>query len=216
MPSGLTYEQGSALGGPYLTAWNILTGGARPIRTGDSVLVQGSGNVSIAVLQLARAAGAQVIATTSSDEKGAKLTELGATHVINYNQDKNWGTAAKKLSPGGLGCSHVVDVIGRADSFKESLEAVAAGGEIQVAGFLDTESKGVVGPTFLDTLLRNCTVRGIASGSRHQFEEVVRVIESGKIMPVIDRRLFELADLKAAYQYLDAKKHFGKVVIKIA
>ena len=216
MPSTLTYEQGATLGGAYLTAWNVLTGGARAIRTGDCVLVQGAGNVSIAVIQLDLAAGASAIATTSSQEKAAKLAELGATHVINYNQDKKWGTAAKNLSPGGLGCSHVVDVIGRADSFKESLEAVAAGGEIQVVGFLDTVTKqGITGPTFLDTLLRNCTVRGIASGSRQQFEEVLRAVELRKISPVIDRRLIYLSDLKAGYQYLNDKQHFGKVIVKI-
>ncbi|KAH8895007.1 NAD(P)-binding protein [Thozetella sp. PMI_491] len=215
MPAALSWEQGAAIMGAYATAWNCLTGGAHPLRVGDCVLVQGSGGVSVAALQLAVAAGAIVIATTSSDDKAAMLKQLGASHVINYKRETAWGAAAKKLSPGGLGCAHVIDIVGTPDSFRQSLDAVARGGEIDVVGFLEMGFEEP-GPSLFETLLRACTVRGIMLGSRQQLEEVNAALAAGGIVPVVDRRVFELRELREAYQYMTDQRHFGKVVVNIA
>ncbi|KAH8887966.1 zinc-binding dehydrogenase [Thozetella sp. PMI_491] len=217
MPSRLRYEEGAVIQGTFATVWNCLMGGGRPLHAGDCVLVQGSGGISLAALQFAVAAGATVIATTSSEGKAKKLRELGASHVINYKHDVEWGATAKKLSPGCVGCTHVIDVAGDPKSFKQSLEAVAPGGEIEVVGFLATASAGgEPGPSLLETLLKGCTVRGIQSGSRQQLEEVSRVIDATGTKPVFDPHIFELRDLKNGYQYLADQKHFGKVVIRIS
>jgi NADPH:quinone reductase-like Zn-dependent oxidoreductase len=217
MPTALSWEHGAALAATFVTAWSFLMGGARPLRFGDCVMVQGSGGLSIAALQLAVAAGAAVIATTSSDEKATALKQLGASHVINYKSDASWGATAKSLSPGGLGCTHVLDVIGSQASFRQSLDAVARGGEIGVAGFLGMSGNGngSGGPTFLDTFFKACTVRAVIFGSRHQLEEVSAAVGARSIVPVVDQRVFELRELREAYQYLDDQRHFGKVVVKI-
>lgn len=218
MPATLSWEQGAGLASTFVTAWNALMGGARPLRVGDCVLVQGSGGLSIAALQLAVATGAVVIATTSSDDKAAALKQLGASHVINYKRDAAWGATAKKLSPGGQGCSHVINVVGSQDSFRQSLEGVARGGEIVVVGNLEASGagSGSGGPTFLDTIFKLCTVRGILLGSRHQLEEVSAAVLARGIVPVIDPRVFELRELREAYQYLEDQRHFGKVVVRIS
>ncbi|KAH7311310.1 hypothetical protein B0I35DRAFT_470132 [Stachybotrys elegans] len=192
MPLTLSYAEGAAIMGTYVTTWNCLTGGASPLRPGGCVLVQGSGAASVSAVQLALAAGASVIATTSSDEKAAMLKDLGASHVINYKQDQQWGVTAKKLSPGGLGCTHVIDIIGDADSYSQSLEAVAQGGEIDVVGCMDLSKAMNPGPSLLSALIRKCTIRGVEVGSRMQLEEVVH-----------------------AYQHVSSQKHFGKVVVRV-
>lgn len=216
VPPSLTYEEGAVVQGPFGTAWNSLMGGASKLQVGDCVLVQGSGVVSIGTIQIAAAAGAVVIATTSSDAKGEKLKKLGAHHVINYTKDKHWGATAKKLSPGGLGCKFVVDVVGSPDSYRQSLEAVAAGGEISVVGFIETAATSEQrGPSYFETLMKPCTVRGIQCCSRMQLEEVCYAIEAGGIKPVYDERVFELKDLKGAYEYLMTQGNFGKIVVRI-
>ncbi|KAL6884427.1 hypothetical protein GGI43DRAFT_426795 [Trichoderma evansii] len=174
MPHNLSFEEGAALNIAYVTAWNALMGSTRPLRVGGTVLVQGTGGVSVAALQLAVAAGATVIATTSSPEKEAFLTSLGAFHVINYKQDNEWGATAKRISPGGLGCTKVIE-IGGARSF----ESLASGGEIEIIGFLAyVEEIGEKSPTFFDTILRSATIRGLQGGSREQFDEVGKVVIS--------------------------------------
>ncbi|KAM0255131.1 hypothetical protein ACHAQJ_006054 [Trichoderma viride] len=216
MPGSLTFEEGAALNTAFVTAWATLMGGIRPLRVGDSILVQGTGGVSVASLQIAVAAGATVVATTSSSEKAELLKKLGASHVINYREDREWGATAKKLSPGGQGFSKVIEISG-GESCKQSFEALARGGEIVVIGFIgsakDGEQNG--GVTLVDTILKTANIRGVQGGSRQLFEEVNQVIESRAIKPAVDPRVFELRDLKDAYQYLWDQKHFGKVVVKI-
>ncbi|KAL4814826.1 hypothetical protein BDW67DRAFT_176797 [Aspergillus spinulosporus] len=215
MPNNLTYEEGCSIMGAGLTAWNALMGGSNPVRLGDCVLTQGTGGVSLAAIQFALAAGAVVIATTSSEEKAKKLESLGVHHIINYKKDPDWGTTAKLLSPRGLGCTHVIEVGGQ-NTMKQSLKCVAPGGEIAVIGFLAGQGTVKEGdPSMLEALSRMCSIRGIEVGSRLQFEEMIRVMETVGIKPILDQRRFSLEQLKDAYQYLWEQKHFGKVVVKI-
>ncbi|KAK4184403.1 hypothetical protein QBC35DRAFT_477287 [Podospora australis] len=210
MPENLDFVEAATLVCAGLTSWNALYG-LKPVKKGDYVLVQGTGGVSLFALQFAKAAGATVIATTSSAEKMETLKKLGADHVINYREDVNWGETARNLTPGGEGVAHVIEV-GGADTFTQSLSAVKMEGVISVIGFLG-------GPkpkdNILETLSRVCTVRGVYVGSREQLEDMCAAIEKHNIHPVVDKTIFSLEKAKEAYEYMWAKKHFGKVGIKI-
>jgi len=213
MPENLNFNQAATLSCAALTAWNALYGGISPLKPGDTVLTQGTGGVSIFAVQFAVAAGANVIATTSSDDKGKTLKKLGAHHVINYKTDKNWGETAKKLSPGGEGVTHVVEV-GGPGTMQQSFNAVKIDGTITVIGFLGgVDTSG--GPSPLDALTNICNIRGVLVGSRAQFEDMNRAIEASDIKPVVDGEVFSFEKAKDAYQYQWDQKHFGKVVITI-
>lgn len=196
MPSNLNFLEASTLTCAGLTAWNALYG-LKGLMPGDWVLTQGTGGVSIFAVQFAKAAGARVIATTSSAAKGEKLKQLGADHVLNYKEDENWGETAKKLT-GGKGVQHVVEV-GGPSTMTQSLKAIAFDGVISIIGFIGG-GKAEKQPTFLDCLMNICTVRGILVGSRHQFEDMNRAIEANNIKPVIDEKTFKLDQVKDAYQ----------------
>lgn len=214
MPSNLDFLQGSTLPCAALTAWNGLYGlESRAMKPGDYVLTQGTGGVSIFAVQFAKAAGAKVIATTSSAAKGEKLKALGADHVINYKEVSNWGEEAKKLTPGGRGVQHILEV-GGPNTMAQSLKAISIDGVISIIGFVGGV-KGEDQPTFLDCLNNICTVRGVLVGNRLQFEEMNRAIEANDIKPVVDEKVFSLDEVKDAYQYMWDQKHFGKLCIKI-
>lgn len=214
MPSNLDFLQGSTLPCAALTAWNGLYGlESRAMKPGDYVLTQGTGGVSIFAVQFAKAAGAKVIATTSSAAKGEKLKALGADHVINYKEVSNWGEEAKKLTPGGGGVQHILEV-GGPNTMAQSLKAISIDGVISIIGFVGGV-KGEDQPTFLDCLNNICTVRGVLVGNRLQFEEMNRAIEANDIKPVVDEKVFSLDEVKDAYQYMWDQKHFGKLCIKI-
>ncbi|KAM0452898.1 hypothetical protein ACHAO4_005317 [Trichoderma viride] len=186
-PSTLTAREASTLPCAALTAWNALYGSLdHVVKAGQWVLVQGTGGVSIFVLQFAKAAGARVIATTGSPSKGATLKKLGADHVISYKDDRKWGETAKKLT-GGRG----VDII------------------VQVAGVNEM--------SFQRCLAKMFTARPVFVGSRVQLEEMIEAIEAHPdvLRPVIDERVFKLEELKEAYEYMWAGKHFSKVVIEM-
>jgi NADPH:quinone reductase-like Zn-dependent oxidoreductase len=213
MPSNLNFLEASTLTCAALTAWNALYGlETRALKPGQWVLTQGTGGVSIFALQFAKAAGARVIATTSSKEKAETLKKLGADHVINYKETPNWGEEAAKLT-GGKGVEHVVEV-GGPNTMAQSLKAVGIDGVISIIGFIGGFSKEQ--PTFLDCLSNICTVRGILVGSRLQMEDMCAAIEANDIKPVVDGKVFGLSELKEAYQYMWDQKHFGKLTIKIA
>lgn len=212
MPKNLNFFEASTLPCAALTAWNALYG-LKPLQPGQTVLTQGTGGVSIFALQFAKAAGARVIATTSSSEKADLLRKLGADHVINYKETPNWGEQAHSLSPGGLGVEHVVEV-GGPTTLKESLKAIKIDGVISIIGFIGGFSKDQ--PSFLDCLNNICTVRGLLVGSRQQFEDMNAAIEVNDIHPIVDEKIFTLPELKDAYQYMFDQKHFGKMAIKIA
>ncbi|KPI38856.1 Zinc-type alcohol dehydrogenase-like protein [Cyphellophora attinorum] len=178
-----------------------------------STLVCGTGGVSLAAIQFARAAGANVIATSSSEEKLEFLKKLGANHVINYKTDQNWGETAKKLTTGGLGVDHVIEV-GGPGTMKQSMLAIKLEGTITVIGFLGGATAENT-PSTLDALTHLCTVRGIIVGSRQQFEDMVRAIEASDIHPVVDKKVFPFEKAVDAYQYQWDQKHVGKVVIEV-
>ncbi|EUC50770.1 hypothetical protein COCMIDRAFT_81048 [Bipolaris oryzae ATCC 44560] len=213
-PSNLNMLEASTLSCAALTAWNALYGlESRALKPGDTVLTQGTGGVSIFALQFAKAAGAKVIATTSSASKADLLKKYGADHIINYKETPNWGEEAAKLTPGGAGVQHVVEV-GGPTTMAQSLKAVAIDGVITIIGFIGGGGKDQ--PTFLDCLNNICTVRGILVGSRLQMEDMCRAIEANDIHPIVDEKVFELKDLKEAYQYMWDQKHFGKLTVKVA
>lgn len=163
--------------------------------------------------QFAKAGGARVISTTSSDAKAETLKKLGADHIINYKTDSNWGETAKKLTPGGIGVAHIIEV-GGPRTMAQSLKAIKPEGIISIIGFLGGMSKEQ--PTFLECLNNMCTVRGVLVGSRKQFEEMNAAIDANGIKPVVDEKVFSLEDAKEAYQYMWDQKHFGKLTIKIS
>ena len=210
-PTNLTPTEAGTLSCAPLTAWNALYG-LKALKPGQVVLTQGTGGVSIAAIQFALAAGAIVIATTSSDEKAKKLKELGAHHIINYKKTSNWGEEAKKLSPGGEGVDHVIEV-GGPNTMEQSLKAVKMEGIITVIGFVGGAG-GEKQPSTLDTLTYTCTVRGILVGSKQQFNEMNRAIDVNNIRPVVDKT-FKFEEAQDAYQYQWDQKHIGKVVIQL-
>ncbi|POR37005.1 Zinc-type alcohol dehydrogenase-like protein [Tolypocladium paradoxum] len=214
MPENLTPVEAATLPCAGLTAWNALFGLAdNQVVAGQWVLTQGTGGVSIFALQFAKAAGAKVIATTGSNEKATVLKELGADHVINYNETPDWGAVAKNLT-GGIGVDHVVEVAGP-KSMAQSLAAIKISGVVTIIGFVGGHAKDQ--PGFLDCLTNLCTVRGILVGSRAQMEDMCRAIEANpeRLRPVVDKKLFRLEEVKDAYEYQWSGKHFGKVCVQI-
>ena len=176
---------------------------------GETVLVQGTGGVSIFALQFAKLAGARVIVTSSSDEKLERAKAMGADATINYRQTPDWATAARELT-GGRGVDHVVEV-GGADTFQQSIRACALGGSIAVIGVLSGFVKDLNVAAMFGG---NLHINGITVGSREHVEQMVSAIEIAKLKPVIDRR-FPLEQLPQALALMQAGGHFGKVVIDI-
>ncbi|KAI1378096.1 NAD(P)-binding protein [Hypoxylon crocopeplum] len=209
-PKNLSHIEAGTLSCAALTSWNALYG-LKPLKPGETVLVQGTGGVSIFALQLAKAAGATVIATTSSKAKEETLKKLGADHVINYKEDANWGETAKKLTTGGAGVEHVIEV-GGAGTLDQSLKAIKFEGVISIIGFLGGAKTEA---TLIQCLQHICTARGVYVGSRAQMEDMVAAIEANDIHPVVDQTVFDFEKAKDAYQHMWDQKHFGKVAIKI-
>lgn len=213
LPKNLDFQEGSTLSCAALTAWNALYGlESRALKPGQWVLTQGTGGVSIFALQFAKAAGAKVIATTSSQKKADLLKKYGADHVINYKETTNWGEEAKKLTPGQEGVHHVVEVGGPA-TMTQSLKAIQIDGVISIIGFIAGHEENQ--PTFLECLSNICTARGVFVGSRLQMEDMCAAIEANNLHPIVDEKVFDLKDVKDAYQYMWDQKHFGKLTINI-
>lgn len=217
LPKGLSYGEGATLTCAGLTAWNALYGlDGKRLTPGQWVLTQGTGGVSIFAVQFAKAAGARVIATTSSPEKAKLLEKLGADHIINYRETTNWGEKARELT-GGTGVDHVVEVSGPT-SMAQSLKAIRMGGVISIIGFVGGPAKEEGEPGFLQSLMSICTVRGVLVGNRTQMEEMNQAIEANleKLRPVVDAKTFTLDQLREAYEYQWSGKHQAKVVVNIA
>ena len=206
LPAHLSFEEGATLPCAGVTAWNALFAG-KPLIAGQSVLVLGTGGVSIFALQLAHAAGARVIATSSSDEKLAQAKQLGASDGVNYRQHPEWHEQVLALTD-GRGVDHVVEV-GGAGTLPRSIEAAKLGGNIHLIGVL---TGGEINPTPM--MRKMLTVRGIYVGSRQMFEALNGSVALHRIQPVIDK-VFDFADAKAAYHHLKGQTHVGKVVIRI-
>ncbi|OJZ84284.1 hypothetical protein ASPFODRAFT_62284 [Aspergillus luchuensis CBS 106.47] len=217
IPDYLTFEEASCLPCAALTAWNALYG-LVPIRPGQIVLLQGTGGVSTFGLQIAHAAGATTIVTSSSDEKLAKAKELGATHLINYRKNPDWAAEAKRLTKGN-GVDHIIEVGGTL-TLQQSFDSIALHGLIHCIGHITNPDplgagKELRGPdaAFL-ALDRVCIVRGVVVGSREQLQDMLGCFEAHSIRPVIDR-IFDFGETRQAYDYLWSSSHTGKVVIRI-
>ncbi len=206
IPEHLSYTEAAALPCAAVTAWHALVdeGG---IRAGDSVLVLGTGGVSIFALQFARLHGARVIATSSSDDKLARAIALGASDGVNYRQTPEWGKRAMELT-GGAGVDHVVEV-GGAGTLPQSFRAVRFGGRISLIGVL-AEPGAQVDP--LPLMMKGARLQGIYVGSREMFETMNRAIALHRLRPVIDR-IFPFAEALEAFRYMKTAAHLGKIVI---
>lgn len=207
-PADYSFAEAATLPCAALTAWRALMVEAR-IKPGDWVLTQGTGGVSIFALQFAKAAGAKVIATSSSQEKLDKLTALGADHVINYKETPNWGVKANELT-GGRGVDEVVE-IGGPGTLAQSISACRIGGHISLIGVL-TGISGEVPTAHLFTA--NITLKGITVGSRAEQEDMIRAIEANNIKPMISHE-YPLEQLQQAFELQESQKHFGKIVINL-
>lgn len=208
MPKDWSYEQAATLPCAALTAWRAVFVEAQ-IKPGDIVLTQGSGGVSIFALQFAKAAGATVIATSSSNEKLAKLKALGADHLINYKERADWGRAAAELT-GGAGVDLVVE-IGGAGTLTQSMLAARIGGHVSMIGVL----AGVAGevPTAL-LMSKNLRVQGITVGSHQDQVDMINAIDANGLRPVIDST-YPLDRLAEAFAHQISQAHFGKICVSI-
>lgn len=208
MPKDWTFDEAATLPCAALTAWRGMFVETRT-KPGDWVLVQGTGGVSIFALQFARATGARVIATSSSEAKLEKLRGLGAEHVINYKENPDWGKKAFELT-GGRGVDEVVE-IGGPGTMAQSINACRPGGHISLIGVL-TGISGEVPTAALFS--RNITLSGITVGSRRHQEDMVDAIDATGFRPVIDSR-FPLDQIAAAFAHQASQQHFGKIVLTI-
>ena len=206
VPSGYTDEEAATLPCAALTAWRGLVVEGQ-VKSGDVVVVQGTGGVSIFALQFAKAAGATVIATSSSDEKLERARAMGADHLVNYKATPDWAKEVRRITD-RRGADHVVEV-GGAGTFEQSLRAIRLGGKIAVIGILGGFVKDLNVATIFAA---NAFVHGVTVGSREHFESMTRAIEANGVKPVIDKR-FPLEGARDAFACMQAGAHFGKIVV---
>ena len=208
IPAHLSLEEGATLPCAAVTVWHAMIEHAK-LKAGDTVLLQGTGGVSIFGLQFARAMGIRAIITSSSDDKLARAKTLGASFGINYKTTPDWEKAALEFT-GGVGVDHVVEV-GGAATLARSFGAIRVGGKISMIGGLSG------GATELNPALitaRRANVQGLSVGSTQMFEAMSRAVSVNAIKPVIDK-VFAFADAKAAYHHMASATHFGKIVIRL-
>lgn len=207
IPEGYSYAEAATLPCAALTAWRglVVEGNIQP---GETVLIEGTGGMSIFGLQIAKAAGAKVYATTSSEKKAELLRSMGAEAVINYKEDERWGKTILKLTGGGV--DHVLDV-GGGSTMRQSIEAAAIGGHIVSIGILGGGRKGEI--TFPKLFFKHLKLSGIAVGSRVMQEDMVRSINVSKFKPVIDKS-FSFEELAEAFAYQASGAHVGKIVLE--
>lgn len=208
VPAGYSHAEAATLTCAGLTAWRALFVD-NAVQPGSTVLIQGSGGVSVFALQFAKAAGAHVIATSSSDAKLERLKSLGADQLINYKETSAWGAKVLELT-GGAGVDCVVE-IGGAGTLDQSMMATRVGGHVALIGVL----AGFAGPVQTALLMaKNLRVQGLTVGSRAQQLAMVRGIEANGIKPIISDH-FPLDNLAAAFRHQAANAHFGKIVVDI-
>jgi NADPH:quinone reductase-like Zn-dependent oxidoreductase len=208
VPDHLSDEEAATLPCAAVTAWSALVteGG---VAAGDTVLVLGTGGVSLFALQLATLLGARVIATSSRDDKLDRARALGASEGVNYRETPEWGARVKELT-GGAGADHVVEV-GGAGTLQQSLRAVRFGGTISLIGNL----AGTKTELFLtQVFMQHVRLNGILVGHRESFEAMNRAVAFHKLRPVIDR-VFPLEEVRAAFDHMAAGDHFGKIVVRL-
>lgn len=203
-PQHLTFPEAATLTCAAVTAWNglVVRGG---LKAGDTVLLMGTGGVSIFALQFATMFGAQAIITSKSDEKLSRAREMGAWRTVNYSATPDWDKAVRELT-GGRGVDHVVEV-GGPGTLQKSIDAVRTGGNIAMIGVL---TRGEINP--LPMMRRSLRLNGIYVGSRAMFEDMNAAIAVNGMRPVIDRT-FGFDEAPDAYRYMQSAAHFGKIVI---
>ena len=205
-PSTITDEEASTLPIAALTAWfSLVTYGK--LQAGETVVIQGTGGVSIFGLQIAHALGARVIVTTSSDAKGAKAKELGADEIINYVTTPDWAKEVQRLTS-GIGADQLLEVVG-GEGLNEPIEATKVTGQISVIGFLAGQTTNL---DLMRIIFRQTKIQGIAVGHLTAFEEMNKAFDEYNIKPVIEK-VYPFEQAVEAYQHL-AKGAFGKIVIK--
>lgn len=206
-PSHLSYQEAATLPCAAVTAWNALMVSGK-LNQNETVLVQGTGGVSIFALQFAKIYGAKVIVTSSSDEKLERAKQLGADFTINYKEREDWDKAVLEITE-KRGVDHVIEV-GGAGTMQRSLNAVKLGGHVAVIGVL--AGKGEFNPTTI--LMKALKLHGIFVGSREMFETMNKCISENNLRPVVDKQ-FDFEDAREALKTMESAIHFGKIVVKI-
>ncbi len=208
VPPHLSWEEAATLTCAGVTAWSALVtqGG---VKAGDTVLVLGTGGVSLFALQIARLNGARVIVTSSSDAKLERARALGASETINYKSHPDWEKKVRELT-GGTGVDHVVEV-GGGGTFAKSVRAVRASGQISLIGVLAGNTTDV---NLAPILMQNIRVQGVIVGSRDTFEDLLRAVSHHQLRPVVDR-VFPFAEARAAFDHMAGQGHFGKIVVRM-
>ena len=209
VPDNVELRDAATLPCAAATAWNAVIEIGK-VGPGQRVLVQGTGGVSLFALQFAVAAGAEVYATVSSDKKGELVKSLGASHVVNYREDADWGKTVKKLT-GGRGIDHIVE-IGGAATLKQSMLCSALAADISMIGMVTGPKAELNIPI---VAMQGTTIRGVSAGSRAALQRLIDAMGHHNIKPVIDKKSFTLETLKEGLQYIESGKHTGKVVVKI-
>lgn len=205
-PHGWSHAEAATITTAGLTAWRALVVDGQ-VKAGDTVLVLGTGGVSIAAVQIAKAMGANVIATSSSDEKLERVRALGADHGINYRQHPDWGKQVRALTGGGV--DHVVEV-GGPETLAQSITAVRVGGYIALIGVL-TGRQGEV-PT-MTLMAKQARLQGLIVGSRRQQHDYIAALNQNRMRPIIDRS-FALDELANAFRHQTSGAHFGKICVE--
>lgn len=208
IPECLTFEEAATLPVAAVTAWNAVYDG-RPLRAGDTVLTLGVGGVSVFALQFAKAGGARVIVTSSSDEKLEQAKSWGADEVINYSGRPDWASVVLDLT-GGAGVAKVIELFGAA-TLPQSLAAVGQGGEIALVAE-STRATESFEP--YELIRKAATIRGVACGEKHHFEQLNAAIAGSRIRPVIDS-VYPFDRALEAYRHMLAGRHVGKIVVSI-
>jgi len=207
-PKGWSHTEASTLPTAAVTAWRALMADDA-LKPGDTVLVQGTGGVSIFALQFAKMAGATVIATSSNDEKLERLRALGADHVLNYRKNAAWGQTARELT-GGRGVDHIVEVGGPA-TLEQSMTAARVGGHISLIGILT----GLGGEfPIVTALIKQLRLQGVLVGNRTHQQDMVKAIDANGMHPVVDK-CFALENIVEAFRHQESNRHFGKICLEM-
>jgi NADPH:quinone reductase-like Zn-dependent oxidoreductase len=208
VPPHLSWEEAATLPCAAVTAWSALVTHGR-VKAGDTVVVLGTGGVSLFALQIAVLHGARVIVTSSRDDKLERARALGASEGINYQAVPDWEKKVRELT-GGAGADHVV-VVGGAGTFARSIRATRPGGQISLIGVLSGHAPEV---NLNSILMQNIRVQGVIVGSREVFEALNRAVGLHALRPVVDR-VFPFAEAPEAFSHLLAQQHFGKIVVRM-
>lgn len=206
VPEHLSFDEAATLPCAALTAWNAVEFSGK-VKPGESVLTLGTGGVSIFAAQFAKMSGARLISTSGSNEKIAKLNELGITETVNYRKREDWDKAVLEIV-GKPGVDHVVEV-GGAGTLAKSINAVRIGGHVALIGALT----GAAGFNPTTVFMKAIRLQGIYTGPRSMFEEMNKAITVNRMRPVIDR-VFEFDEAREAIEYMQSGSHFGKIVVK--